>query len=29
MARLFTSPETKVDLYTELNKGSIILAGQR
>lgn len=25
MARLFTSPETKVDLYAELNKGSIIL----
>lgn len=25
MARLFTSPETKVDLHAELNKGSIIL----
>lgn len=25
MARLFTSPETKVDLFTELNRGSIIL----
>ena len=25
LARLFTSPETKVDLFTELNKGSVIL----
>jgi hypothetical protein len=25
IARLFTSPETKVDLFTELNSGSIIL----
>ncbi len=25
MARLFTSPETKVDIFTELNKGSIVL----
>lgn len=25
LARLFTSPETKVDLFKELNKGSIIL----
>lgn len=25
LARLFTSPETKVDLFTEMNRGSIIL----
>ncbi len=25
MARLFTSPETKVDLFTEMNRGAIIL----
>jgi len=25
LARLFTSPETKIDLFNELNKGSIIL----
>lgn len=25
MARLFTSPETKVDIFTEINRGSIIL----
>ena len=25
LARLFTSPETKIDLFTELNQGSIIL----
>ena len=25
LARLFTSPETKVDLFTELNNGSVIL----
>jgi hypothetical protein len=25
MARLFTSPETKVDLFTEMNRGAVIL----
>ncbi|OYV40957.1 MAG: hypothetical protein B7Z80_03210 [Rhodospirillales bacterium 20-64-7] len=25
LARLFSSPETKIDLFTELNKGSVIL----
>lgn len=25
MARLFTSPETKIDLFTEMNRGSVIL----
>lgn len=25
MARLFTAPETKVDLFTEMNKGTVIL----